>query len=147
MPRRPIELKDDEPMGNWDGGVLFEGDDGKLMCDTYGAKPRLLPSERMSYFKQPEPVLERVTVSHQRNWVEAIKNGTPCSSSFDYAGPFTETVLMGNLALRSMIVKDGDSYPGRKRLLWDGENMRITNFEAANQFVKRNYREGWNFEL
>ena len=44
MPRRPVELKDDEPMGNWDGGVLFIGDDGKLMCDVYGAKPRLLPS-------------------------------------------------------------------------------------------------------
>lgn len=147
MPRRPVELKDDEPMGNWDGGVLFIGDDGKLMCDTYGAKPRLLPSERMDYFKVPDPILKRVEGTHQRNWVDAIKNGTPSSSSFDYAGPFTETVLMGNLALRSLNLKEGDEFTGKKRLLWDGENMRITNYEPANQFVKRAYRGDWKLEL
>jgi hypothetical protein len=70
------------------------------------------------------------------------------SSGFDYAGPFTETVLMGNLAIRSYMMREGEgnkiTYPGRKKLLWDGVNMRITNFEAANQFVKREYREGWH---
>ncbi len=75
----------------------------------------------------------------------------------DYAGPLTETVLMGNLLLRSFGIREktkrhdpvyGDvediTTPGRYiAYKWDGENMRITNFEAANQFVKREYRQGW----
>jgi hypothetical protein len=64
------------------------------------------------------------------------------------AGPLTETVLMGNLATRSFNLRrsrtgGGFAYPGRKQLLWDGKNMRITNFDEANQFVKREYRKGW----
>ncbi len=70
------------------------------------------------------------------------------TSSFDYAGPMTETVLMGNLAIRSYMLRRENSngqmdYYGRKKLLWDGENMEITNLEEANQFVGRTYREGW----
>jgi hypothetical protein len=52
--------------------------------------------------------------------------------------------LMGNLALRSYQMKDANGkYIGRKKLLWDAKNMKITNFEEANQFVKREYRDGW----
>jgi hypothetical protein len=62
------------------------------------------------------------------------------------AGPLTETVLMGNLATRSFLYREsrtggGFSYPGRKKLLWDGKAMRITNFEPANRFVRREYRK------
>jgi len=98
----------------------------------------------MKYFKKPDPMIKRVTVNHQRNWIEAIKNGTDCSSSFDYAGPFTETVLMGNLALRSLSIQEDGQYTGKKRLMWDGKNMKITNYEPANRFVKREYRKGWS---
>jgi hypothetical protein len=60
----------------------------------------------------------------------------------------TETVLMGNLAIRSYMLRREDSKGkmelfARKKLLWDGENMRITNLEEANQFVGRTYRKGW----
>jgi hypothetical protein len=60
----------------------------------------------------------------------------------------TETVLMGNLAIRSYMLrrekgKDQMDYFGRRKLLWDGENMKITNLEEANQFVGRTYRKGW----
>ena len=68
------------------------------------------------------------------------------TSSFDYSGPMTETVLMGNIAIRSYMEKKsglGNSYPGRKKLLWDGEAMKITNYNDANKFVTRNYRKGW----
>jgi hypothetical protein len=73
------------------------------------------------------------------------------SSPFEIAGPLTETVLMGNLAIRSYdIQKPGKTDPNRKeypgrgiKLLWDGPNMKITNFDEANQFVKRDYRAGW----
>ncbi|NVJ45554.1 MAG: gfo/Idh/MocA family oxidoreductase, partial [Cytophagia bacterium] len=66
----------------------------------------------------------------------------------DIAGPLTESILMGNLALRSFDIqkKEGNrtTYPGRYiKLLWDGPNMKITNFDEANQFVKRDYRTGW----
>lgn len=91
---------------------------------------------------------------HQRKWVDACKAGFGSSehkgltSSFDYAGPMTETVLMGNLAIRSYMLrrdhgKGQMEFFGRKKLLWDGENMRITNLEEANQFVGRTYREGF----
>ncbi len=154
MPKRPIELKPGEAFGNSDGGCLFEGTRGKLMCDVYGRNPRLLPLSSMEYFKQPEPTLERVPEGHQQNFVKAIKEGTPTSSDFSYSGPLTETVLMGNLAIRSYNYKvlkpgkkpgDWDPYdfPGRTRLEWDGKNMKITNFDIANQFVKREYRKGW----
>ena len=90
-------------------------------------------------------------MSHQRSWVEACKGGPEPSSNFDYAGKLTEIVLMGNLAIRSFFQMEGEGrnrkFPGRKKLLWDGENMRITNYEAANQFVKREYREGWSLGI
>ena len=91
---------------------------------------------------------------HQRLWVDACKAGygstehKGLTSSFDYAGPMTETVLMGNLAIRSYMLRKENAkgqmeFYGRKKLLWDGDNLRITNFEDANQFVTRTYRPGW----
>jgi len=80
-------------------------------------------------------------------WVNACIAGygqKELSSPFDYAGPLTETILMGNLALRSYNLKDANGhFPGRKKLLWDAPSMKITNFDEANQYVKRNYRQGW----
>jgi hypothetical protein len=93
---------------------------------------------------------------HYAAWVEAAIAGygsdkaKNLSSHFDIAGPLTESVLMGNLAIRSynIVKKDSnnkESYPGRQiKLLWDGPNMRITNFDEANQFVKRTYRDGYS---
>jgi hypothetical protein len=67
------------------------------------------------------------------------------SSPFEFAGPFTEAVLMGNLAIRSYSMKENNQYPGRKKLLWDAKNMKILNFEPANQFVHPPYRQGWGW--
>jgi hypothetical protein len=83
---------------------------------------------------------------HQKQWTDACKKGWGAytSSPFSMAGPLTETVLMGNLAIRSWMHREGtgDSYryTGRKKLMWDGKAMRITNFEPANRFVRRDYR-------
>ena len=71
---------------------------------------------------------------HERDWIQAIKGGSAPTSSFDYSGPLSETVLMGNLAVR---------FPG-KPLLWDGEAMKVTNDADADAYVRRNYREGWH---
>jgi predicted dehydrogenase len=152
-PERPDELLPDEIMGDDDGsgGVIIEGTKGKMMCGTYGSNPRLLPTSRMAQVNVPK-TLARVPEGHYLQWVNACiagygKNQT--SSSFDYAGPLTETILMGNLALRSWNIKspDGKSFPGRKKLLWDAKNMKITNFDEANQFVKREYRKGWELSV
>lgn len=146
-PERPEELGPDEIMGDDDGsgGVIIEGTKGKIMCGTYGSNPRLLPTSRMKEVTVPQ-TLARVPEGHYVQWVNACIAGygkNKLSSSFDYAGPLTESILMGNLALRSWNVKDSKGFPGRKRLIWDAKNMKITNFDEANQFVKREYRTGW----
>jgi hypothetical protein len=147
LPQRPEELLPEEKLGDWNGGYLFMGTKGKLM-GNYNTAPVLLPTKRMKEETLPKPSIARVPngeAGHYTQWVEASMKGfgkMELSSPFDYAGPFTEAVLMGNLALRSYAMKgaEGRDYPGRKKLLWDAKNMKITNFDEANQFVKREYR-------
>ncbi len=148
LPKRAEELLPDEQMGSWDGGYIFEGTKGKLM-GNYNSPPILLPSKRMKDVTLPKQTIPRIVggeSAHYTEWVEACTKGygnMQLSSSFDYAGPFTEAVLMGNLAIRSYMMKTEDKYPGRKKLLWDAKNMKITNFDEANAFVRSNYRQGW----
>lgn len=156
LPQRPDELLPEEPFGNWDGGCLFIGTKGKMLMDCYGANPRLLPTKLMKEKAMPTPTIKRVPEGHYVQWVNACIAGygnAETSSPFEYAGPFTESVLMGNLAIRSAMMVNpnlkgwNDKYLGRKKLLWDAQNMKITNFDEANQFVKREYREGWSLTL
>lgn len=136
MPARPEELEDTRKMGDADGGLLFIGDKGKMMAGCYGASPRLIPDSRMREYKRPEQSIERVKGGidgHEQDWVRACKGGKPASSNFNYSGPLSEMVLMGNLAVR---------FPN-KRLQWDGEKMEVTNDADANSYVKREYRKGW----
>ena len=148
QPERPAELGADEMFGDSDGcGCLITGTKGKMMCGTYGINPQLLPTSKTAGVNVKE-TLARVPEGHYVQWVNACIAGygkNQLSSPFEYAGPLTEAILMGNLALRSWNIKgpDGKGWPGRKKLLWDAENMKITNFDEANQFVKREYRDGW----
>lgn len=156
QPPRPEELGPNEVMGDGGNGVIFIGSKGKMMCSTYGADPKLLPTSKTQETKVPQTI-KRVpggAEGHYAQWVEASLAGygkMEVSSPFEIAGPLTETILMGNLAIRSHDIrvprKDRPGqfdYPGRNiKLLWDGKNMKITNFDDANQFVKREYREGW----
>ena len=153
LPQRPDELLPDEAFGNWDGGVLFVGTKGKLLLDCYGDNPRLLPTKLMKEKTMPKETIKRVPEGHYLQWVNACIAGygnAKTSSPFEYAGPFTESILIGNLALRSFLMKNpklkgwDDKWLGRKKLLWDSKNMKVTNFDEANQFVKREYRDGWN---
>lgn len=152
LPARPDELLPGEPFGNSDGGILFIGTKGKLLFDCYGENPRLLPTKLMGEVTMPKEAIARVPEGHYLQWVNACMAGYrkgKTSSSFDYAGPFAESVLIGNLAIRSWNFetkneKGRSVYPGRKKLLWDAKNMKITNFDEANQFVKREYRQGWS---
>ena len=148
----PDELLPGEKFGGDDGGALFIGTKGKLMVDCYGEKPRLLPSKLMAETTMPAKTIRRVPEGHYIQWVNACIAGygnATTSSPFEYAGPFTESILIGNLAIRSWNLEtlnakgDDANYPGRKKLIWNAKEMRITNFDAANQFVKREYRQGW----
>ena len=121
-------------MGYDGNGVLFHGTKGTLMCGCYGESPRLIPETAMKAYKRPAKTIERIPDSHEQDWIRACKGqGTACSN-FDYSGPLTEMVLAGTLAMR---------FPG-KRLMWDGDNMKVTNHDAANEFVHREYRKGWS---
>jgi hypothetical protein len=149
LPKRPEELLPNEQLATWDGGYIFEGTKGKLM-GNYNMSPVLLPTKRMSEVTLPKQSIPRIQGGpdgHYTTWVDACIAGfgkKELSSPFDYAGPFTEAILMGNLALRSYAMRGpNNDFPGRKKLLWDAKNMKITNFDEANQFVKRQYREGW----
>ncbi len=154
MPDLPPELGNGETPGGDGGGSIFHGTDGIMVTNTYSRNPRLLPAERMAAFTPPTPTLKRVTTTHQGDWVNAILNGGLTSSPFSYGGPLTEAVLMGNLAIKAYQYKalkegkeagqwDPYDYPGRRTILWDGANMKVTNWEEANQWVKRDYRAGW----
>ena len=142
LPGRPEELGVDEPLGNSDGGFIMVGDKGKLMADTYGGNPRLLPTSRMEEIDVPQ-TLPRVLTSHEMDWINGIKEGYQPSSHLAKAGPLTETILMGNLAVRGYAYRfpkvDGEEgeyeLRGRTRLNWDGENMRVTNVDEMNAFV------------
>jgi hypothetical protein len=156
LPARPDELLAEEAMGNWDGGVILVGTKGKMLIDCYGANPRLLPTKLMKEKTMPKQRIKRVPEGHYLQWVNACRAGygkAEVSSPFEFAGPMTESILMGNLAIRSWMLKNpklkgwDDKYLGRKKLMWDAKNMRVTNFDEANQFVKREYREGWKLEL
>jgi predicted dehydrogenase len=159
-PFHPELIPADEIMGDLDGsnGALLIGSKGVMVCGTYGQYPKIFKKngEKIEMPKADPSVKVLPENGHQMAWTEACKAGfnsdkhKALTSSFDFAGPLTETILMGNLAIRSygLRVPKANSttafdYPGRKKLLWDGVNMKITNFEDANQFVKREYREGW----
>lgn len=159
LPERPKELLANEIMGDGGNGVIFIGSKGAMMCSTYGADPKLLPTKLTNEVNVPETVkrIPGQENGHYTAWVEACIAGydsalaNNLSSRFEISGPLTESVLMGNLAIRSYDIRKIDKsgkldFPGRNlKLLWDGLNMKITNFEDANQFVKRTYRAGWTW--
>jgi hypothetical protein len=161
-PFRPAQMPADHPLGSVDStnGVIMEGTEGQLVCGYFGMNPRIYKNNgdiiELPRTEGAEETQEAVPeFGHQRAWTRACKAGygspehKALTSSFDVAGPLTETVLMGNLAIRSYtsLVKEGEEgqrdFYGRRMLYWDGRRMQVTNFDEANQFVKRTYREGW----
>jgi predicted dehydrogenase len=138
-------------------GVLIIGEKGIISTninDSSPLTPKLYMNDGTTEFGPETEPNDEPEYGHQRLWVDACKAGfgskehKGLTSSFDYAGPMTETVLMGNLAIRSYMLKAKNDkgkmdFFARKKLLWDGENMRITNLEEANQYVGREYRKGF----
>ena len=132
-PPRPAELEDGRTMGDSQGGAIFHGEKGKLMCGTYGNGPRLIPESRMKEYARPEKTLPRVPDCHEMDWVRACKSGRPAGADFTYSGPLTELCCLGNVAKRV-----------DARIEWDSAAMTVTNLPKANQYVRSPYRKGWS---
>ncbi|MCW8311684.1 Gfo/Idh/MocA family protein [Sphingobacterium thalpophilum] len=147
QPARPDELGPNEIFGDGGNGILLVGTKGKILADTYGQNARLLPTSRKDQVAQKYARVPGQESGHYAQWVEACQAGygkKEVSSPFEIAGPLTEALLMANLAIRGADLRIDGKYPGRNlKLLWDNDNMRVTNFDHVNQFVKRNYRQGW----
>jgi predicted dehydrogenase len=129
-PPRPEELGDANLEGGGNG-VVFIGDKGAIMCAGWGGAPRLIPDARMDSYERPPKKLPR-SKGHHRDWLDACKGGSPASSQFEYGARLTEIVLLGNVALRT-----------GKKILWDPENLKAKNAPEAAQFIKEQYRKGW----
>ena len=133
MPPRPAELEEDRQMGNKLGGVIFVGEKGKIMGGSRGgAGARIIPESKMKEYNRPAKTIAR-SPGHHAEWVNACKTGQSAGSNFDYAGPLTEVVLLGNIALCMM----------HKKLYYDGPSMKVTNLPEANEYIQRQYRQGW----
>ena len=130
-PPRPAELEAGKGMGDGNGGILFVGDDGKILCDFQGSNPRIIPDSKMQAFKQPPQTLPR-SIGHDKEWFRACKGGQPGGANFEIAGPITEALLLGNVALRF-----------KEPLEWDSSSLKVLNIPEANKFIQRDYRQGW----
>lgn len=115
-------------------GAVIYGSKETVMHSSHGAGGlRIIPEPRMKAFTRPEKTIERVSGGHEGDWIRACKDGKPASSNFGYGGALTEFVLLGVAAAR---------VPG-ETLNWDGEKLRFTNNDKANEFLHPPYRKGW----
>jgi len=123
---KPAQPKELEP-GRGIGDMIYIGEKGTMM--GY----RLIPESAMKKFGRPPKMLPR-SVGHHKEWIDACRGGPPAGANFvDHAGLLTEVCLLGNVALRA-----------GKKLAWDGPAMKVTNDAQANQFLRRQYRQGWS---
>ncbi|MCA9064801.1 MAG: Gfo/Idh/MocA family oxidoreductase [Planctomycetaceae bacterium] len=122
----PAEIAAQLPMN----GSLFIGDNGRIAIQHDGF-PKLLPERQFADFKPPEPFLP-ASPGHHQQWIDACKTGSRTGSSFDYAAPFTEIVLLGNVAYRVGVAIDFDPATGT-----------VTNVPSANHLLGKLYRKGW----
>lgn len=132
LPPRPDDLEEGRRLG--DNGILFVGDKGKLLGGSHAGVPRLIPEARMKEYGKPPQTLSR-SPGHHQEWIDACKAGKPqdAKSGFWYAGPFTEALLVGNLAVRL-----------QKRVEWDAKAMRSPNCPEADNYITKFYRAGYS---
>jgi predicted dehydrogenase len=134
-PARPPELEDNRPLkgeGDEDEGLLFVGDRGKILCSFNGAYPALIPQSKMDSFQQPPKSLPR-SPGNEREWIDACKGGTTKpGGNFEFEGMVTESLLLGNIAVRS----------GGK-ITWDRTNMKVNNSDFAQNQIRPERRAGW----
>ncbi|HYO11497.1 MAG TPA: Gfo/Idh/MocA family oxidoreductase [Tepidisphaeraceae bacterium] len=127
----PTTVMKGKPFPGLEGnGTIFVGEKATIAAG-YTKDPFLADEQQQKDVKPPEKFMPR-SIGHHAEWLESILGGPDGSSSFDHSGPLTEMVLLGNLAVRT----------GR-RVEWDVARMKVTNDRDAQQYVKREYRKGW----
>ncbi|MDC0265996.1 Gfo/Idh/MocA family oxidoreductase [Mariniblastus sp.] len=109
-------------------GALFIGENGQMLLPHVG-EAQLFPQQQFKDYQRPDIGSN----NHYHQWVDACLGNGQTSADFGYAGPLTEALLLGVVANR---------FPG-ETLNWDAENLKVTNLDAANQLIKRNYRKGF----
>jgi len=130
LPPRPAEL---EP-GRRLGACIYYGSKGMLMHGNYGEGPRLIPETKMKDFTPPPKTIPRSPGIYEE-WFEAIKNGTKSTTDFSYSAKLTETMLLGNIAVKMQ---------SKNTILeYDGEKGEFTNMDEANQYLTKKYPKGW----
>lgn len=131
-PQTPPQLESNRSLP--DNGSLIVGSKATALTTTYCESVRIIPEALMRDLAPSLPAksIPRVEGSHFDEWVRACKGGVPAGSNFDYAAPFTETVLLSNLAVRA-----------QRRIEWDAANLKVTNVPEANAFVTKSYRPGY----
>jgi hypothetical protein len=114
-------------------GAILVGERGTLYSIGWtGGDWHLLPEEKFRDWKLPAPTIPR-SAGHHQEWIAACKDGPPAFCNFvDFAAPLTETMLLGCLTQRA-----------GKKIEWDAANMRTLNWPQGDEFIKREYRKGW----
>ncbi len=133
VPALPPELEFGRDLPEEAGTLLF-GSKATVLCSFYYDTVRIIPEVKMRELTPtlPAKTIPRVTGGPFAEWLRACKGGPKAGSNFEYSGPFTEAVLLANIAIRS-----------RRRIEWDSAAMKVTNVPDANQFVTKEYRPGW----
>ncbi|MDQ7012637.1 MAG: Gfo/Idh/MocA family oxidoreductase [Planctomycetota bacterium] len=136
-PARPEELEEETELTA--EGALYIGSKGKMIAlPAARAEPRLLPAELHEATGTPPEMIER-SEGHHLEWYKACTGDAPYThpkSNFTYAGPFSESVLLGCVAQ-----KVGG------RLEYDAAAQRFTNSDVANRYISKEYRKGWDFRM
>jgi hypothetical protein len=109
------------------------GDKGKILDD------KIIPKSLRESYTIPVPYLP-ASPGHEEEWIRACKGGVPAGSDFEWAGPLTETVLLGNIALRRELKEK----LSMQSLNWDPDKFGFPNLPEADKFLHNEYRNGWN---
>ena len=131
MPVKPKDIDPDYDLP--DNGILFIGDKGTIQCGGWSGPPRLFPATLREGFQPPAKTIPR-SIGHRAEWIQACKDKKPqdAKAGFAYSGPFTEALLVGNLAVRL-----------QKRIEWDADKMQAKNTPEAEALIRKKYRAGF----
>ena len=134
LPPRPAEMAPSHSMrGEGGEGLLFVGDNGKILCGFNGSRPRLIPESKMKAFQPPPKTLPR-SPGNDREWLDACKGVSKIKpgANFEFSGVVTETLQLANVALRM-----------GENLEWDRASLKVTNVASAQPYLSPARREGW----
>lgn len=113
-------------------GMMFVGDEGKILAGFRGEDPEIIPAAKMNAYEGQKELPEQDRERRSDTWGEAIRENKQSPGSFIEAETVTEAINLAAVALRA-----------GKKVEYDSANMKITNDEEANKYLTRKYRKGW----